>query len=97
MEKAEAETLNRVKMARSAPKKHKEPTSPLRYGFDIAVEKAVTSFNRIFKKFTEAQRQQALAAVMDRLGAITGSDKLPKRTVEAQPGSYELPLMTDAA
>ena len=97
MEKAEAETLTRVKMTRSAPKKRKEPTSPLRYGFHIAVDKAVASLNRIFKEFTEIQRQQALAAVMDRVGAGTRPDKIPKRTVEAQPGSYELTRVTDAA
>jgi hypothetical protein len=60
MEKAEAETLNRVKMTRLPSKKRKAPTSPLRYGFDIAVDKAVASLNRIFKGFTETQRQQAL-------------------------------------
>ena len=91
------ETRGTANCAKSAQSSRKVSSEPFKYGFDTAVDKAVASFNRIFKKFTEAQRQQALAAVMDRLGAITGSDKLPKRTVEAQPGSYELPLMTDAA
>lgn len=95
-DEAEAETPDTVNCAKSTQSSRKESSESFKYGFDIAVDKAVASLNRVFKGFTETQRQQALAAVVDRLGAGTTFHKLPK-TVEAQPGSYELPLMTDAA
>jgi hypothetical protein len=42
------------------------------YDFDTAVDKAEASLNRIFKGMTETQRQQALDALVDRLGVRTG-------------------------
>jgi hypothetical protein len=39
------------------------------YNFDTAVDKAVAILNRIFRGMTETQRQQALDATVDRLGA----------------------------
>jgi hypothetical protein len=36
------------------------------------VDKAVASLNRIFRGLTETQRQQALDALVDRLGVRTG-------------------------
>ena len=46
--------------------------SPVGYDFDTAVDKAEASINRIFKGMTETQRQQALDALVDRLGVRTG-------------------------
>lgn len=45
------------------------------YEFDAAVEKGVKALNRLFRRFSEPQRQQALQAILDRLGA---SISLPK-------------------
>ena len=42
------------------------------YDFDTAVDKAEASINRIFKGMTETQRQQAVNALVDRLGVRTG-------------------------
>jgi len=46
--------------------------SPVGYDFDTAVDKAVASLNRIFKGMTETQRQQAMEALVDRIGTRAG-------------------------
>jgi hypothetical protein len=45
---------------------------PVRYTFDTAVDKAVASLNRIFSGLTETQREQALDATVNRIGAKRG-------------------------
>jgi hypothetical protein len=42
------------------------------YDFDTAVDKAEASLTRIFRGLTETQRQQAMDALVDRLGVRTG-------------------------
>ena len=56
----------------SVQSRGKARRSPVGYDFDTAVDKAEASINRIFKGLTETQRQQALDALLDRLGHRTG-------------------------
>jgi protein gp37 len=58
--------------AETAQSRRKKPGPAVGYDFDTAVDKAEASLNRIFKGLTEIQRQQALDALVDRLGARTG-------------------------
>ena len=90
IEKAEAETLGCVKMTQLASKERKEPTSPLRYGFDIAVEKIVAFANRVVSKLPEAQRQAALDAAADRIGAGAKPIHVNENLIEAQPDSSRI-------
>jgi hypothetical protein len=90
IDKAEAETVGCVKMTRSASKERKEPTPPLRYGFDIAVDKIVDFANRVVSRLPEAQRQLALDAAADRLGAGARPIHIVDKTIEAQSDSYQI-------
>ena len=45
---------------------------PVQYTFDSAVDRAVASLNRIFSGLTGTQRQEALNATVDRMGAGWG-------------------------
>jgi protein gp37 len=58
--------------AETAQSRFKRRGSAGGYDFDTAVDKAEASLNRIFKGLTETQRQQALDALVNRLGAPTG-------------------------
>jgi protein gp37 len=89
-DEAKAETPDTANCAKSAQSSRKESSEPFKYGFDTAVDKAVASLNRIFKTFTETQRQQALAAVMDRLGAGARPIHITEKLIEAQPDSYRI-------
>jgi hypothetical protein len=59
---------NHAKLARLLGSK--EPRNSPDYDFDTAVEKIIASINRIMAGFAEPQRQQALAAVVDRMGMV---------------------------
>jgi len=66
------ETAEISECAETAHSPRKERRPPVRLEFDTAVDKAVASLNRIFRGLTETQRQQALDALVDRLGVRTG-------------------------
>jgi hypothetical protein len=63
---AEAEEMIESTESVQSPGKMRRPQ--VGYNFDTAVDKAVASLNRIFRGMTETQRQQALDALVDRLG-----------------------------
>jgi hypothetical protein len=66
------ESISRTDCAESAQSDNGEP---LKYGFDLAVGKAVSYLNRLFKRLTVQQRQQALNAILDRVAASTELSK----------------------
>jgi hypothetical protein len=63
-----ADPDNRAKLARLSGSK--EPRNSPDYDFDTAVEMIITFANRIMAAFTDSQRQQALAAVVDLMGMM---------------------------
>jgi hypothetical protein len=69
---AAAEAEEMLDSTESVQSSGKARRSPVGYDFDTAVDKAEASINRIFKGMTETQRQQALDALVDRLGVRTG-------------------------
>jgi protein gp37 len=69
---AAAEAEEMMDSTESVQSSGKARRSPVSYDFDTAVDKAEASINRIFKRLTETQRQQALDALFDRLGVRTG-------------------------
>jgi hypothetical protein len=66
---------------KSAQSHRKKDGSAVGYDFDTAVEKAAASLIRIFKGLTETQRQRALDALVDRLGAKTDGGVCKTRPV----------------
>lgn len=69
---AAAEAEEMIDSTESVQSSGKARRSPVGYDFDTAVDKAEASLKRIFKGLTESQRQQAVNALVDRLGARTG-------------------------
>lgn len=67
--------------ADSAQSHRKKGGPTVGYDFDTVVDKAEASLNRIFKGLTETQRQRALDALVDRLGAKMGRDVCRTRPV----------------
>jgi hypothetical protein len=86
----EAETASDNDCTESVQSRSKESCESFKYGFDIAVEKAVASLNRIFKRLTETQRDQALAAILDRMGAGARPIRTTEKIILARPGSYRI-------
>ena len=68
---ASAEAEDMIESTESVQSSGKMRRPQVGYNFDTAVDKAVASLNRIFRGMTETQRQQALDATVDRLGAGT--------------------------
>ena len=68
---ASAEAEDMIESTESVQSSGKMRRPQVGYNFDKAVDKAVASLNRIFSGMTETQRQQALDATVDRLGAGT--------------------------
>jgi hypothetical protein len=63
----QAETAEGNDCASSAQSALGKEKSPLKYGFDHAVDRSVASLNRILKQLDEAQRERALIVIMDRV------------------------------
>jgi protein gp37 len=89
-DEAEAETPDTANRAKSAQSGRKESSEPFKYGFDTAVDKIVAFANRVVSSLPEAQRQSALDAVMDRLGAGAKPIHITEELIEAQPDSYRI-------
>ncbi|MGD0158366.1 MAG: hypothetical protein ABSB50_19935 [Terracidiphilus sp.] len=89
-DEAEAETPDTANCAKSAQSSRKESSESFKYGFDIAVDKIVAFANRIVSKLPIAQRQSALDAAADRLGAGAKPIHITEELIEAQPDSCRI-------
>ena len=89
-DEAEAEAPGTDNCANRAQSSGKESSEPFKYGFDDAVDKIVAFANRVISKLPEAQRQPALDAAADRLGAGARTVQITEKTIEAQPDSYQI-------
>jgi hypothetical protein len=65
-EEAESTLADRAKSAQSKTGRNGRK-SPPQYDFDVAVDKAVSSVNRVLKGFSKSQRESALKTVFERL------------------------------
>lgn len=89
-DEAEAETPGTGNCAKSAHSSCKESSESSKYGFDIAVNKIVAFAHRVVSKLPNAQRQPALDAAADRMGAGARPVHISEELIEAQPCSYRI-------
>jgi hypothetical protein len=89
-DETEAETPGTDNCAKSAQSSGKESSESFKYGFDNAVEKIVVFADRVVSKLPDAQRQPALDAAADRLGAGARTVQITEKLIEAQPDSYRI-------
>jgi protein gp37 len=89
-DEAEGEAPGTDNCAKSAQSSGKESSEPFKYVFDDAVDKIVTFANRVVSKLPEAQRQPALDAAADQLGAGARPLQITEKIIEAQPDSYQI-------
>ena len=89
-DKAGAETPDIANCAESAQSSRKESSEPFKYGFDTAVDKIVAFAHRVVSSLPEAQRQSALDAAADQLGAGAKPIHITEKLIEAQPDSYRI-------
>jgi protein gp37 len=89
-DEAEAETPGTDNCAKTAQSSGVESSESFKYGFDVAVDKIVAFAHRVVSKLPDAQRQRALDAAADRMGAGAGPIHIFEKLIEAQPDSYQV-------
>ena len=96
-DEAEPETPGTADCADLAQSTGKERSESFKYGFDIAVDRIVAYARRVVSKLSEAQRQPALDAAADRMGAGARPIHMSKKLIEAQPGPYRMTSIVPVA